>query len=138
MCGSVTVSEWLIDKRACRGSDIDGFWETTGGAAIAGDDSLAAALRETKEEFGIDLNPQNGELFCTNARERGGHTWFEDVWVFDCDVQLEEIILQKEETCDVMWASADKIKEMMSTGEFLENRMYPYFDEMLKKLNTGN
>ena len=43
--------EWLIDKRADRGSDIDGFWETTGGAAIAGDDSLAAALRETKEEM---------------------------------------------------------------------------------------
>jgi len=125
--------EWLIDKRADRGSDIDGFWETTGGAAIAGDDSMTAALRETKEELGICLAPQNGVLFCSTAHERGGHTWFEDVWVFDCDVQIEEITLQKGETCDAMWASADKIKEMMAAGEFLGNRMYPYFDDMIEK-----
>lgn len=31
------------------------MWETTGGSAVAGDDSLTAALRETKEELGIDL-----------------------------------------------------------------------------------
>ena len=38
-------------------------WETTGGSALAGDDSLTAALRETKEELGIDLDPQKGVLF---------------------------------------------------------------------------
>ena len=125
--------EWLIDKRANRGKDIDGFWETTGGAAVAGDDSLSAALREVKEELGISLDLQAGTLFCSITNECDGYGWFVDVWVFNCDVYINEIILQKEETCDVLWASADKIKEMMAAGIFLGNDIYPYFNDMVEK-----
>lgn len=60
-----SAGEWLIDKRTPRyeNDDLGGKWETTGGAAVTGDDSLTAALREAKEELGIDLDPNDGELF---------------------------------------------------------------------------
>jgi hypothetical protein len=32
-----------------------------------------------------------------------------------------------------MWATADKIREMMTSGEFLSEWFYPYFDEMMAK-----
>jgi hypothetical protein len=32
-----------------------------------------------------------------------------------------------------MWATADKIREMMAAGEFLDEWFYPYFDEMMEK-----
>jgi catechol 2,3-dioxygenase-like lactoylglutathione lyase family enzyme len=41
------------------------MWETTVGSAIAEEDSLKAALREVKEEIGIDLYP-------TNKSKQGG------------------------------------------------------------------
>jgi 8-oxo-dGTP pyrophosphatase MutT (NUDIX family) len=41
--------EFIIQKRP------GGKWETVGGCAVTGEDSLSAALRETKEELGIDL-----------------------------------------------------------------------------------
>ena len=130
--------EWLIDKRAPeRGTSIDGKWETTGGSALAGDDSLTAALRETKEELGIDLDPQKGVLFHSTTRHGNlGHTWLQDAWVFEHNCPIEDVRFQERETCDVMWASTDKIREMMAAGEFLSEWFYPYFEEMVKKWGT--
>lgn len=126
--------EWLINKRAPRVSDtLGGMWETTGGSAIAGDDSLTAALRETKEELGIDLDPKKGVLFHRTAHKGiNSHAWL-DVWIFKHDCPIETICFQEGETCDTMWATADKIREMMAAGEFLNERYYPYFDEMMDK-----
>jgi len=119
--------EWLIDERAPRGTDTWGHkWETTGGSAVAGDDSLSAALRESKEELGIDLDPRKGELF----RRIVYDSFLVDVWVFEHDCAIEEIRFQKGETCRAAWASADMIRGMMANGEFLGERFYWYFDEM--------
>lgn len=126
--------EWLIDKRAVRygNDDIDGKWETTGGCAVAGDDSLTAALREAKEELGIELNPQNGTLHSSMAHQwDNGHTAFIDVWIFYYNEPIEKITVEVSEVSDAMWASVDKIKEMMANGEMLE---YSYFDEMVTEM----
>jgi 8-oxo-dGTP pyrophosphatase MutT (NUDIX family) len=124
--------EWLIDRRTSeRGTSIDGKWETTGGSAVAGEDSLTAALRESKEELGLELDPNKGTLFHRVKRHGdGGHTWFQDAWVFECDCPIESICFQEEETCDAMWATAGKIREMMESGEFLSD---PYFNEMVER-----
>jgi 8-oxo-dGTP pyrophosphatase MutT (NUDIX family) len=127
--------EWLIDKRApTRGTSIDGKWETTGGAALAGEDSLTAALRETREELGIELDSQKGTLFNTTDRHgNDGHTWLQDAWVFEWNGSIEDVYFQESETCDVMWARTDKIREMIGSGEFLSAWFYPYFVEMVDK-----
>ena len=123
--------EWLIDKRASKGGSLDGKWETTGGAAVAGDDSLTAALRETKEELGIDLDPNKGTLFNRSIRNGYNGSWLQDTWIFECDIPIESVRFQESETCDAMWATADKIREMIDNGEFLGDWFYPYFDEMM-------
>ncbi|NLO49124.1 MAG: GNAT family N-acetyltransferase [Clostridiales bacterium] len=127
--------EWLIDRRAMkRGTSIDGKWETTGGAAVAGDDSLSAALRETKEELGIELDPKKGVLIHSDlAKGYAEHTGFLDAWVFEHDCPIEDIRFQESETCDAMWATAEKIRDMMEKGEFLSPWFYPYFDQMVEK-----
>jgi len=45
-----------------RGTSIDSKWETTGGAALAGDDSLTAALHETKEESSSGWSLKSHEM----------------------------------------------------------------------------
>ena len=64
-------------------------------------------------------------------RGNNGHTWFQDVWIFKHDCPIEAVRFQEGETCDAMWVTADKIREMMAAGEFLSERFYPYFDEMV-------
>ncbi|MCL2885081.1 MAG: GNAT family N-acetyltransferase [Oscillospiraceae bacterium] len=126
--------EWLIDKRSIReNDDLSGMWETTGGAALAGEDSLTAALREAKEELDIDLKPQDGTLFRSYIPEIKGHGAFCAVWVFTYNEPIKSMAFDGSEVCDARWATADKIREMQATGEFLGEQVYPYFDEMIEK-----
>ena len=125
--------EWLIDKRTHKTSgDINGGkWETTGGAAIAGDDSLTAALRETKEELGLDLDPAKGVLFRHFAREGFyGHTYIMDVWVFEHDCTITDIHFDERETCEAMWATAGQIRRLLRDNEFFSD-VDLYFDGMV-------
>ena len=132
--------QWLIDKRAPRGHNhMDGKWETTGGAALAGDDSLTAALREVKEELGLTLDVAKGRFFkripYVNVGENKNTSFFVDVWVFEHDCPLSDVTFQEGETCGARWATADEIRHMMHTGEFLtegrQGLFYPYFNEMV-------
>jgi aminoglycoside phosphotransferase (APT) family kinase protein/8-oxo-dGTP pyrophosphatase MutT (NUDIX family) len=121
--------EWLIDKRTPKKG---GKWETTGGAAIAGDDSLTTALRETNEELGFDLVPAKGTLFWQFANHVSDeHRCLIDVWVFEHDCAIEGIRFNKKETCDAIWATANEIRELIAKGEFFS--ICPYFDEMVER-----
>ena len=94
---------------------------------------MDAALREAKEELGLELLPENGRLFHSYTNKGfNGYTGFIDVWVFDCVCSLEDVVLQESETCDVMWASGDKIKKMIGNGEFISREIYPYLDKLLE------
>ena len=117
--------EFLIQKRP--GSK----WETVGGCAISGDDGLSAALRETKEELGVDLNPKNGQLFkqYSEPHINDDGTALFDIWVFRQDVDVSTVVFQPDETCDAMWASKAKIKQMIDDGIFI-SEWYPYLDEL--------
>jgi 8-oxo-dGTP pyrophosphatase MutT (NUDIX family)/GNAT superfamily N-acetyltransferase len=127
--------EWLIDRRSPGKDGWPGMWETTGGSAVAGEDSLTSALRETQEELGIALDPQAGTLFRSIAQESAdGHTWFQDVWVFRCECDIKDVTFQESETCEAMWATTDKIREMMAAGEFI-GEWYSYFDEMVREFD---
>ena len=105
------------------------MWETTGGAAISGEDSLSAALRETKEELGVTLYPENGRVLksYTYPHRSGDGAAYIEVWLFRQNIDIETVVLQKEETCDVKWASKEQIKQMMDQNIFIK---FDYIDEL--------
>jgi len=72
-------------------------------------------------------------VFRINRHGDDGRTWFQDAWIFEHDCSLDDVHFQENETCDAMWASADKIREMITSGEFLSEWFYPYLNEMLEK-----
>ena len=51
------------------------------------------------------------------------HAGFVDVWMVTQDVDLSDIKMQPDEVQNVMWASADKIKDMLAAGEFIPSIM---------------
>ena len=109
--------EFLISKRAPT-KGYPNMWECTGGSALADDDSLAAALREVKEELGITLSPENGKV----VMRLQGKDYFSDIWEFSEDHSLDEIILQESETCGAMFADREKILQMNEDGIFVPYR----------------
>lgn len=121
--------EFLVSKRSEK-SGRGGKWHTTGGCAVAGDDSLTAALREVKEEIGITLDPKNGQFFKRVSAQHvnGKGAYFADVWLFRQEVDISSVTLQVEEVCDVMWASEAEIKQMKKIDKWAFD--YEYLGEL--------
>lgn len=109
--------EYLITKRSPN-KGFPNMWETTGGSALAGDDSLAAALREVKEETGLSLDPSRGRMIHTYR----GSDYFVDVWLFEQDFDLDDVVLLEGETCDRTYASEDEIKRLIRERVFFPYR----------------
>jgi len=106
--------EILISKRAPN-KGYPNLWESTGGSAVAGDDSMAAAVREVKEELGLDADPEKGKLILSDISEDA----FFDVWLFDQDFDINDVVLQENETVDAKYATLDEIEGMIKNGEFI-------------------
>ena len=102
---------YLLTKRSPN-KGYPNMWECTGGSALTGDDSLTAALREVREETGLRLDPMRGRRVASH-KVTGR---FEDVWLFERDVALDELTLQEGETCGAMLTRADEILELQREG----------------------
>lgn len=139
----LVVYIWVMDHKGnflvTKRSPNKGFpllWETTGGSALAGDDSLTAALREVKEETGLTLHPESGRCILTEK----GESFFGDYWLFQQDFDLADVVLQEGETCDKMRADEQTIRAMRASGEFVPCRhldeIFAAARELLEKSNT--
>ncbi len=125
--------EYLISKRTPN-KTFPNMWECTGGSAVAGENSLSAALREVREELGIALPPEKGNLWKRIVREYGSMPDLCDIWIFEYDALVETIIFQEGETCGAMWVKKDKIYEMINSGEFVGRNVFSYLDELLEEV----
>jgi isopentenyldiphosphate isomerase len=122
-------NKFLISKRIPTKNPDPYKWEPTCGCAVTGDSSIAAAIRETQEELGIILNPQNGKLI---KRLIIGIAII-DVWLFRQEVDINSVVLQYEEVDDVMWAAKDTIKQLITDDKFINTDVRaPYIDELFE------
>lgn len=84
--------EWLISKRTPN-KHFPLLWEPTGGSAVSGESSFDAAIRETREELGVELDPEKGKLFASATRQAKKFPDFLDVWVFEHDCSIDSVVL---------------------------------------------
>ncbi|MBP3479395.1 MAG: NUDIX domain-containing protein [Oscillospiraceae bacterium] len=115
--------QYLMTKRSPN-KGFPNMWETTGGSALAGDDSLTAALREVREETGLQLDPAKGEMLFSITEDED----ICDIWLFHQDFDLSDVVLLEGETCDVKYASKDQILQMRQDGAMVH---YSYLDDLL-------
>ena len=60
---------FLMSLRSDKKRWCPGMWEATGGAVDHGESSLEGAVREVREELGIELNPKEGKLIRSTRSE---------------------------------------------------------------------
>lgn len=114
---------YLLTKRSPN-KGYGGMWESPGGAAQAGDDSLSACLREIKEETGLELAPDCGRIVKAYSEDH----FFCDVWLFKQDFDLASVVLLPGETCDCMYATKEEILQLHSEGRFVP---FQFIEEVL-------
>ena len=94
------------------------MWECTGGSVIMGEDTYQGAIREVKEELGIDVSNVPYAFVGTTTRYYKDCPDILDVYIFEIDISIEKVTFQKEEVNDVKWATKDEILELYNSGKF--------------------
>lgn len=119
--------EFLISQRSANKTHPL-MWECTGGSALKGEDTYEAAIREAKEEMGVDISNFKYKFIGSAKRYYPNCPDILEVWLFYGDIDIGDVIIQGEEVNDVMWASKEKIMELYENGKFEATN---YFEEVI-------
>lgn len=126
--------EYLISQRSADRPTFPLMWECVGGSVTKGEDSLTGALRETQEEVGLTLSPEDGKLMYSVVRRVVNGVRFSDildVWLFKYDgpVSLEQATTQ--EVAQTAWMTKAQIKGLFDTGKLVQTLGYFFTTEGL-------
>ena len=112
---------FLITKRVMTKAWAPGWWEVSGGACQAGEESEEAVKREILEETGLDVSGFDGGYLFTYHRENPGEgdNYFVDVYRFVGDFEDADVHPQETETDGYMLATAKEIQALAAEGIFL-------------------
>ena len=122
----------LIQKRSCEKRTWPELWDVSAAGGVdAGESSRQAACRECREELGYPLDLADKRPAITLHIPRG----FDDFYVVKCDLDTDELTLQREEVTAVRWAEKEEVLELVKREEFVP--YHPAFVELLFGICNG-
>lgn len=127
--------EYLISQRSANRPTNPLMWECVDGSVVKGEDSLQGVLREVKEEVGIDLLPEKGQVVLSDIKKiEFGKVVNKivDVWLFDYDGEVDLGNATTDEVAQVAWMNRGQIKELFDANMFVETLEY-FFTEVDKQ-----
>lgn len=126
VCVFNSDGKMLIQRRQPFKHSWSGMWDlTVGGSSVSGDTSLSAAIRETSEEIGVKLAPDELKRVLTIQTE----SIFDDIYIVQKDLDETVLTLQYEEVEQVKWADIAEIKSLVKEGSFI-----PYHESLIDLL----
>ncbi|MEH2935472.1 NUDIX domain-containing protein [Acutalibacter sp. JLR.KK004] len=117
--------QFLISQRGADRPAFPLLWECTGGSVVKGEDSLTGALREVKEEVGLDLPPEGGKLIHSEVRGEGFQDIL-DVWLFDYNGPLALEKATTKEVAQCRWMDKSEIQALYDSGELVPTLGYVF------------
>ena len=97
------------------------------GSVIKGEDSLQGALREVKEEVGVDLLPEKGQVILSDIKKiEFGKVVNKivDVWLFEYDGEVDLSNATTDEVAQAAWMNREQIKELFDANMFVDTLEY--------------
>lgn len=125
--------KFLIQKRSKR---KNGKFATTGGHPKSGEDSVQGIITEVKEEIGLDISPEDIQLYFGGKSETERVFWDDYYIKLDVD-NIEKLNLQEEEVESLHWFSEEEIHQLMKDDKFFKNH-YEEFEILLDWLKQKN
>ena len=124
---------FLITQRVMTKAWAPGWWEVSGGAAMAGEESEEAVMREIKEETGLDVKGAKGGYMFSYHRENPGEgdNYFVDIYRYEMDFDESDLKLQEAETLGYKFATPEEIKALADEGIFL------HYDSIKRVFDTS-
>ncbi len=126
----------LIQRRSERRRLMPGEWAATGGSAVSGENSKAAAARELFEELGIRAGKEDLKLAARLKRRNS----MLDIYFIRCDADATGLRLQRNEVAEVRWISPEGLREMIDKREYHNygreyfKTVFDYLDKMEERV----
>ncbi len=124
--------KYLIQQRNKLSDKKPFMWAATAGAVVAGDSSFITALKETKEELGINLNQEELKLLKRYFVTDNYANFILDLYLIEEDILLKDLNIDKLEVKDCKYASIKEIREQVSQRLFIDyekiTKQIGYFD----------
>lgn len=108
--------EYLIQKTSVRKK---GIWAFPGGHVKSGQSSLEAIHEELFEEMGVDIPLEDIKLFKTYKYKDA----FKDVYVINKDIEVADIILEKDEVERVSYLGKKEIIKLIKQNEIRKTNL---------------
>ncbi len=118
------ANQYLVQRRAQHLASAPGMWATTAGYVVAGEESLAGAIREVREELGLQLLPAQlkrfDRLFVMN--------FMQDIWLAVVARSVLATPILEADVMDWKWETKAGIQQMVRQGTFFA---YSYLNRLL-------
>lgn len=134
--------EILLQKRAMSKKQHPGKWSIVAGHIQAGETPLQGAIRETKEEVGIDVLENELEYIICQKKQsqfpkvKQYNNYFNYVYFLLVDYKIEDYVIQIEELSEIRYITIeDFIKELKEESEKYVHG-YDKLKDMIKILTS--
>ena len=113
--------EVLLQHRSKLKNLFPSMWDiSVAGGINAGESAKTAAVREAKEEVGLEvLESALDESFkFIDTTDLGNHAGFSEsvhVFLYKCDLPISSFVLQESEVDDLKYFSQDELKKILQT-----------------------
>ena len=116
-------NEVLLQKRSPNKDSHPNMWDiSSAGHLSAGDDSISGAIREIKEELGVDVYAEQLKLI--GIRKKAGkytstfiNSEFNDIYLLRLSLDLNKIVLQEEEVSEVKYVPLEEFRNMIKNKD---------------------
>ncbi len=118
---TTAATRFFLTKRSSTKKKYRGYWECTGGSALAGEDFLDAAVREVREELGIEVEVNQLQLMAKSVQDK--HI----VEVFLLDVPESTVFcLSEQEVSEGRWFTVQELESLHLDFNFVPHQFQRY------------
>ena len=122
--------KFLIQRRSLEKQYFPGIWDITCGAADHGESSLDAALRETREELGLDVSGfERYFVGISHCYDCVNHVYF-----FKGEFTLRDLTLQPEEVMDAEFIDKGELMDFIRGSEFKDPEYHKMIEDFLNSI----
>lgn len=125
----LVVHAWIMDvegrfliSQRQKGRTDELKWERTGGSVLAGETSLEGALREVKEELGLDLSKVT-PIFLKSVKREQWHDFY-DAWLFIVKADELQVKINPVEVKTYRWVCISELKDMEASDMLVKSSTY--------------
>lgn len=109
-------NEILVQKRS---KEKNGKYGITSGHIEKNEEVKIGAIREIKEELGIDIEEKDLKLFFNTKINENEY----NLYYIKKDIEINRFLLQKEEVESVKWCNQHEIEGLIERNEFFETQI---------------